>query len=151
MTGDDRPPGRKRDGPRKGRPNAEPPPASTDTRRVSRVADSRACWRCSVTASSVARWLALSAERDLQLALRLASWREGYRLGREDGWRAGYETARAELDAAWHAVAARVARGASDPTYAELERRRWTVHGEPRTRETFGLPHPADRRPGRSR
>jgi hypothetical protein len=93
-----------------------------------------------------ARLLALSRERDLQLRLRLASWREGWRLGDEAGYRRGYEQAAADLEAAWHAMASRVARG--DPrSHAELERERWKVHGEARTRETFGLPHPADRRP----
>jgi hypothetical protein len=93
-------------------------------------------------------WLALSAERDLQLRLRLGYWREGYRLGEEAGYRRGYDQAAADLEAAWHAMARRVARG--DPrSFAELERARWTVHGEQRTRETYGLPHPADRRPVR--
>jgi hypothetical protein len=94
---------------------------------------------------SVAGWLSLSAERDRQLRLRHGYWREGHRHGYERGWRAGYEAARREQEAAWRPLAARVARGASDPTFAELERRRWAVHGEQRTRETFGRPHPADR------
>jgi hypothetical protein len=101
-----------------------------------------------------AGWLALSAERDAQLALRHAYWREGYALGyaagyAAGGYAAGYEAGRrdeaGERDRAWHAIAGPIARGG--PAFAELERRRWTVYGEQRTRETFGLPHPADRRP----
>jgi hypothetical protein len=83
-----------------------------------------------------ARLLALSRE-----------WAEGYRLGYEHGYRDGWQASERDLAASYHAMAAPVARGG--PSYAELERRRWTVHGEQRTRETFGLPHPADRRPGR--
>lgn len=97
-------------------------------------------------------WIALTldeigAERDAQLRLRDAAWREGYRLGREHGWKRGFEAAARDLEAAWHETARRVARGDPRP-HAELERVRWTVHGEQRTRETFSLPHPADRRPG---
>jgi len=46
------------------------------------------------------------------------------------------------MAAHWHAVAEPVARGG--PSYAEVERRRWQVRGEERTRQTFGQPHPAD-------
>jgi hypothetical protein len=99
-----------------------------------------------------AEWLALSAERDAQLSLRHTYWREGYALGyaagsAAGGYAAGYDAGRRDeardLEAAYHAMAAPVARGG--PTFAELQRRRYTVHGEQRTRETFGLPHPADR------
>lgn len=31
------------------------------------------------------------------------------------------------------------------PALAELQTRRWAVRGEPRTRETFGMPHALDR------
>jgi len=90
--------------------------------------------------------LALSAERDLWLRRLLAAERAAYRRGAEHGWKQGYEQACADQQAAWHAVAWRVARG--DPrSHAQLEAERWKVHGEPRTRETFGRPHPADRRP----
>lgn len=35
-------------------------------------------------------WIELSDERDLQLSLRLAAWREGYQAGRRDGYDRGY-------------------------------------------------------------
>jgi hypothetical protein len=103
-----------------------------------------------------AGWLALSAERDAQLTLRHGYWREGYRLGyaagyAAGGYAAGYEAGRRdeadERDRAWNAIAAPIARGG--PAFAELERRRYMLYGEQRTRETFGEPHPADR-PGRA-
>jgi hypothetical protein len=90
-------------------------------------------------------WVALSDERDLALRLRLAAWRNGYRLGREHGWKQGYEAACADQEAAWHEVAGRVARGANQPTFAELERRRWGPGG----REHFADPRPGDY-PGRA-
>jgi hypothetical protein len=96
---------------------------------------------------NAAELLALSHERDLHLARRHAWWREGYRRGAEHGYRQGYERARSDMEAAWREAARPVARGG--PSYAELERRRWRLYGEQRTRETFGRPHPADRRPGR--
>jgi hypothetical protein len=93
--------------------------------------------------------LALSDERDTQLRLRHGYWAEGWRGGYDYGWKQGYEQACADLEALWHEVAAKVARGG--PSHAELERRRWTVHGEQRTRDTYGQPHPADRRPAKPR
>jgi hypothetical protein len=106
-----------------------------------------------VAASTVARapaglaaLLALSRERDLWEAWADTWARLAYRWGRADGIEEGRRLEAAERDRLWHEMAQRVARG--DPrSYAELERERWKVHGEPRTRETFGLPHPADRRP----
>jgi hypothetical protein len=91
-------------------------------------------------------WLTVSDERDLQLRLRLGACREAYRLGDEHGYWRGYEQAHADLEAGWREMASRVARGDSR-SHAELEAERWKVHGEPRTRDTYGLPHPADRRP----
>ena len=78
--------------------------------------------------------LALSGERDLYLRRILAGERAAYARG--------YARAHSELAAAWHAVADPVSR--SRPSYAELERRRWMLRGEPRTRATFGQPHHAD-------
>ena len=66
--------------------------------------------------------------------------REAYERGLADGRRDGYEQAAAD----W-----KVTLGA-DPggvTHAELERRRWSVRGERRTRETFAEPHAADYTP----
>jgi hypothetical protein len=93
----------------------------------------------------VRRLLALSDERDLWRARCDAFWRQGYRLGHEDGWQEGYEQAHADRDVLWHEMASRVARGANDPTFAELELRRWGPGG----REHFGDPRPGDRHPGR--
>ena len=78
--------------------------------------------------------LALSGERDAQLELRHRAFREGYAMGREDE--------AAERDAGWNRIARPVARGGQ--AHAELERIRWTVRGEVRTREDFGRPHPDD-------
>jgi hypothetical protein len=92
--------------------------------------------------------LALSDERDLWLRRLRDAGKAAFWRGVEHGWKQGYEQACADQQAAYHAMAWRVARG--DPrSYAELERERWIVHGEQRTRETFGQPHPADRRPQR--
>jgi hypothetical protein len=82
--------------------------------------------------------LVTSGERDLWLrrllAAELAAWRAGYAAGRADERRAG--------DRAWSARAPlKVSDG---PDLAELEALRWELRGEPRTRETFGLPHPDD-------
>jgi hypothetical protein len=89
--------------------------------------------------------LARGGDRAALLALS-REWAEGYRLGYEHGYRDGWQASERDLAASYHAMAGPVARGG--PSHAELERRRWTVHGEQRARETFGLPHPADR-PGR--
>jgi hypothetical protein len=84
--------------------------------------------------------LALSGERDRDLRRILAAWREGYAAGRADGWRDGYAKALDEEAAAWRRVAGRVGRGAGDPSFAELERRRWGPGG----REHFADPRPGD-------
>jgi hypothetical protein len=83
-----------------------------------------------------------SDEREADLQLRHDAFREGLRLGRTAGNAEGRSAAEREISQAWHEVAAPVARGG--PSYAELESARWAVHGEPRTRETFGQPHPDD-------
>jgi hypothetical protein len=101
-----------------------------------------------MTAADRARLLALSGERDLWRAYADTLWRLAYWWGRADGVQEGRRLEAAERDRLWHEMAQRVARG--DPrSHAEVERERWKVFGEQRTRETFGLPHPADRRPGR--
>jgi len=71
-------------------------------------------------------------QREHQAGLR------GYARGHADG----YSLAEAHMAEAWHAVADPVACGG--PSYADLERRRWTVRGERRTCAEFGQPHPAD-------
>jgi hypothetical protein len=89
--------------------------------------------------------LALSDERDRWLRRLLAAERAAFHRGAEYGWRLGYEASCRDQEAAWRAVAGRVARGASNPTFAELELRRWGPGG----REHFGDPRPDDRHPGR--
>ncbi len=86
--------------------------------------------------------LALSAERDVQLGLRHRAYAEGWGAGRMAGYGAGRQDEGAERDQAWNQIARPIARGG--PAHAEIERKRWTVRGEARTRETFGEPHPGD-------
>lgn len=86
--------------------------------------------------------LGLSDERDIQLELRHRAWREGWHAGYADGYGAGHQDEAADRDREWNRIARPVARGG--PAHADLERKRWTVRGEQRTRETFGQPHPDD-------
>lgn len=69
-----------------------------------------------------------------------------HRDGWQDGSRIGFEAGRAaegfERDLAWQEMARSVARN------GEVMARRWMLRGQPRTRGTFGQPHPADY-PGR--
>jgi len=64
------------------------------------------------------------------------------RAGFARGHAVGYSARAAELELDWQAIARPAANGG--PSWAELERKRWTLRGEPRTRATFGLPHPDD-------
>lgn len=80
----------------------------------------------------------LSNERDLWLRLLLDSARDAYAAGYADGRAAE----RIEADRAWAERPAPVVRGGD--ALADLERRRWTVRGEPRTRAEYGDPHPDD-------
>ena len=124
-----------------GRPSSQP----TESRH--RQARASVASALSVTPrADRAALLAVSRERDLQLRLRLAAWREGYRAGWEHGWRAGYEAADCDQAASWAEVAKPKARSSG----RDLERRRWAVRGEPRTRAEFGQPDPADH-PGQGR
>ena len=74
------------------------------------------------------------------------AWRDGWLAGQQDGYRSGREDEAAERDQAWDAIARPIARGGQ--AHADLERTRWTVRGEQRTRETVSQPHPDDH-PGR--
>lgn len=56
----------------------------------------------------------------------------------ERGWRDGYAQAVLEVKAAEHGIVNVLSAA------AELERRRWRLFGEQRTRATFGDPHPDD-------
>jgi hypothetical protein len=67
----------------------------------------------------------------------------GYGIGCEHGFLAGYAEAEAAMARRWHEHADPIAR--TDP---QLLRRRWSLRGEPRTRETFGRAHRDDYNPG---
>ena len=83
--------------------------------------------------------LALSDERDSWMRQLLAAERDSYRRGLADGIVLGRRLEAAERDRAWNDIARPIAR--IDPAFMS---RRWTVRGEPRTRETFGQPHAGD-------
>ena len=89
----------------------------------------------------VASLLALSDERDQWMRCQLAAWREAYRLGRLDGIEEGRALEAAERDGFWRNLGRRLA---AQPSFAELERRRWGPGG----RERFGELQPGDY-PGR--
>jgi hypothetical protein len=76
---------------------------------------------------------------DGQLRLRLAAFREGYQFGHEAGYTEGRQDMADELAAAWNRIAGPISR--IDPQFL---RRRWSVRGELRDRETFGQPSPGD-------
>ncbi|MBB5075835.1 hypothetical protein [Nonomuraea endophytica] len=56
----------------------------------------------------------------------------GYRAGHLSGWEVGYTHAHHEIAQVWKALAERVRRTASQPTYAELQARRLVVLVRPR-------------------
>lgn len=91
--------------------------------------------------------LALSDERDRQLALRLAAWRDGWRaceLACRDAIEAAYWQGVNDADREWHAALApareAARRSARTPSHAELEQRRWGPGG----RSRYGDPRPDD-------
>lgn len=91
-----------------------------------------------IPASEVAALLALSDERDQWQRRLLEAERAAYLAGYADG----RADAHRDADRAW---AARPPLPVPDNlTHAEIEARRWELHGERRTRETFGRPHTAD-------
>jgi hypothetical protein len=71
---------------------------------------------------------------DKQLAMQLAAYREGYEDGRQVGYDNGYDDGIAERKRAQQDIVATL----------KVHGRRWELRGEPRARETFGKPHPAD-------
>ena len=91
---------------------------------------------------AAAELLDRSRERDLYTARIGQAFRQGWEAGHVAGTDDGRQAEAAERDAEWNAIARPVARGGT--AHAELERRRWTVRGEVRTRETYGEPHPGD-------
>jgi len=83
-----------------------------------------------------------SDERDLYMARIGQAYRDGWLAGQQHGYRGGRADESRERDQAWNRIA-RQAHAHGTP-YAEVERRRWTLRGEPRTAETFADPHPGD-------
>jgi hypothetical protein len=96
----------------------------------------------SAPAAMMADLLITSAERDRWRQRIEAAEKGAYLLGRADGYDRGYAARAAELERDWQEIARPIARGG--PSYSELERRRWMLRGEQRTRGTFGQPHPDD-------
>jgi hypothetical protein len=70
-------------------------------------------------------WLSLSAERDQQLALRLAAWREGFAAGTRHGHAIGYTEAEKDMAAAWRTIAEPIAH----PERGAGQRIRLAEHG----------------------
>lgn len=97
-------------------------------------------------AEAVAGLISLSDERDRYLERILRAELRGYLRGRADGFDAGYEQAERDMAAAWAEFARPMAR--SLVRGQGLQARRWALRGEPRTRATFGQPHPDDYRGG---
>lgn len=97
-------------------------------------------------ATALAELLELSDERDRWQSRLGDEYRIGWKLGYAAAIDQGRRLEAAERDRAWNRAAQSIARGGR--THAELERRRWALRGDPRTRETFGQPHPDDY-PGR--
>jgi hypothetical protein len=94
-------------------------------------------------AEARAALLALVPDHAAELGRLRQECRDAARVAYQRGYRAGYERGARVAEAEWPSVVAPLA-GLS---HAELERRRWTVRGEQRTRETFGSPHPGDYTP----
>jgi hypothetical protein len=91
-----------------------------------------------VTGAAVAELLDISDERDRHLARRHQAWREGWRLGCAAGYEAGYLQCASDVKRAEHAIYDHLAKA------GDLERARWTLRGQARTRKTFGRPHKDD-------
>lgn len=91
--------------------------------------------------------LAWSDVRDAEQAARLAATREAYHAGLAAGLERGHRETLENLAAAERRALGGLVRLADRPDVAEMERRRWSLRGEPRTRETFADPHPGDRGP----
>lgn len=98
-------------------------------------------------AEALAELLELSGERDQWMDRLGAEYRLGFRLGYAAGIEAGrcLEAAdAAQRDDARNWPGRPVIRFRD--SLADLEAVRWSVRGEPRTRETYGNPHPDDYR-----
>ena len=94
-----------------------------------------------IAGQMAAELLDRSDERDLYMRRIEQAWRDGWQRGDEDGYARGRQDEAADRGRAWNKIARAAVKG---PTHAELERRRWMVRGEPRTRADFADPHPGD-------
>ncbi len=81
--------------------------------------------------------LELSDERDTWLRRIDAAWREGFAAGSARQYSRGYAAAVADVKRAQHALYDHLRKLPADTE-------RWSVRGEPRTRETYANPHPED-------
>lgn len=88
--------------------------------------------------------LALSDERDRWLHARLGFARYAHQRGYTEGWEAGRRALLEDLATDQRYMLAKLRPVFERPDHAQLERRRWILRGEQRTRETFGQPHPDD-------
>ncbi len=90
-----------------------------------------------MTGPGVAAVLERSDERDRYTQRIIDAWRDGYaaaEAAHADDYEAGFADGAMALKAAQHDAC----------RLAELEARRWSLRGEPRTRQSFAQPHPAD-------
>jgi hypothetical protein len=88
--------------------------------------------------------LSWSDARDAEQRARLAATAAAYRAGLEDGEARGRRAVLEALTESQRQMHAELAGLATRPKFADLERRRWTLRGEARTRLTFADPHPGD-------
>jgi hypothetical protein len=88
----------------------------------------------------IAAYLADSDRLDHALRVSLGWSRWHARISFELGVREGRRREAAERDAAWAAIARPVSR--IQP--GDVDRKRWALRGEARTRATFSQPHPSD-------
>ncbi len=94
--------------------------------------------------AAIAEFLSESDRRDHELEWRKQAWSEGWAAGHEVGYEAGCRDALAQEAAQRREAAGLIALATAGPSHDELERKRWILRGQQRTRATFGLPHPDD-------
>ncbi len=90
-----------------------------------------------MTAPDMTAILERSDERDRYSQRILDAWRDGFAAGERahaDDYEAGFADGATALKNAQHDA----------HRLAELEARRWSLRGEPRTPQSFAQPHPAD-------
>lgn len=95
-------------------------------------------------ADAVAELLADSDRRAAELDAQARAWRQGYETGFLAGVEVGRGAALQEESDQRREAAGLVRAATAGPAHAAVLRRRWTVRGERRTRESFGNAHPGD-------